>query len=526
MPKKSKADMAVEKFRQRLREDFQFYAEKNLKIITKRGTLEPLKLNGPQQYIHKCLEEQKERLGYIRAIVVKARQQGCSTYTAGRFYWNVTNYAYRNAFVLSHASDTTKKLFSLTHRYHEHCMPELKPRTGAFSSTEMKFAGLDSSYYVGTAGSREVGRGSTISYFHGSEVAFWENAETHLTGIFQAIPTGEHAKGSEIILESTANGQSGIFYDLVQSALAGDSEYQVIFTPWMWSPEYSAPAPDDWQPFPEDVPFMEKYKLTRDQMWWRHCKRAELGSDWRFKQEYPATIEEAFQTSGDESWISPQLIMECKERKELKVDNFPRIGAVDPAWTGDRSALIWRQGGKISEVTYHRGVDTVQLASLCIEYINQHALDRLFVDTVGLGAGVYDNLLHQGYRHIVRPCNFAKQAVDLDGDGKPKYLNKRAECWGRLKEHMQSGDFELPLQDELITDLIAPQYHYNNAKAVLQLESKADMRKRGVKSPDGGDALSMTYAEHVRSTMAGGLGQQRNNTGPKVLYDYDVFNHQ
>lgn len=77
--------------RQRLKDDFEFYAPRCLRIRTKEGAVKPFHLNQAQRYIHERLEQQKRELGYIRAIILKGRQQGCSTYVEGRFVWRTTH---------------------------------------------------------------------------------------------------------------------------------------------------------------------------------------------------------------------------------------------------------------------------------------------------------------------------------------------------------------------------------------------------------------------------------------------------
>jgi hypothetical protein len=72
--------------RLRLRDDFEHYAKKVLKLRTKAGKVEPVILNKAQKYIHDKLEDQLDRTGKIRALVLKGRQQGVSTYVAARFY--------------------------------------------------------------------------------------------------------------------------------------------------------------------------------------------------------------------------------------------------------------------------------------------------------------------------------------------------------------------------------------------------------------------------------------------------------
>jgi hypothetical protein len=515
---KNKTDMDL--LKERMATDFPFYAKNVLYIATKDGQKKKFELNKAQMHIHSVIEKQKKEIGYVRVIVVKARQQGCSTYTAGRFYWLTTMREAVNAFVLSHASDTTKKLFSITTRYHDNCDKMFKPKTKNESSVELRFARLDSSYYTATAGAKEVGRGSTVHYFHGSEVAFWPNAATHFMAVLQAVPTGKMAKGTEVILESTANGESGKFYELVMEALKGNGEYEVIFTPWYWQDEYSSPAPDDWEVPESEIKYQDAYGVTKDQMYWRYAKTIELGSEWRFKQEFPANVQEAFQTSGDESFISPELVMNSviPKGKDIYELESPVIAACDPGGksaNGDPTCIGHRTSTRVNHVEYHQGLDTIQIANECEKYINKHNVDRMFVDTIGIGAGVYDQLMKMGLRMVVRACNFSAAAVDKKPDGQAKYLNKRAECWGRLKEAMETQIFEIPNEELLRGDLSAPQYTYENTRGVLQLEGKRDMRKRGVKSPNAGDVVAMTYCEPVHGKL------RTTQQFVKVTTDYD-----
>ena len=171
--------------------------------------------------------------------------------------------------MFSHAQFTTDELFGITHRYHTNADPMFKPTTSAMSKSSISFSALGSDYSVGTAGAVEVGRGITIQFFHGSEVAFWANPDMHFAGVIQAVPSGDSATGTEVILESTANGKSGKFYSIVQDALSGDSEYEVIFTPWFWQTEYSEKPPTDWEVPLNDIDYQTVYNLGINQMWWR-----------------------------------------------------------------------------------------------------------------------------------------------------------------------------------------------------------------------------------------------------------------
>src|SRR5215213_2063515 len=121
----------------RLRSDFPFFAEHCLSIRTKSGSIEPFILNRAQTYIHERLEEQKARTGKVRALILKGRQQGCSTYVAGRFYHRATHAIGLRCFILTHEDAATQNLFEMVNRYHEHVDAAVKPTTGAANAKEL-----------------------------------------------------------------------------------------------------------------------------------------------------------------------------------------------------------------------------------------------------------------------------------------------------------------------------------------------------------------------------------------------------
>lgn len=215
--------------RQRFKDDFILYARENLKIRAKSGRIVPLSLNTAQRHIHAALEKQLRETGRVRAVILKGRQQGCSTYVEARFYWKVTHSMGMRAFILTHLDEASRNIYQIARRFHDHCAPGMKAQTQAANSRELFFGRLDSGYQVGTAKSQGIGRGATLQFFHGSEVAFWSNAEEHMQGALQAVPD---IGGTEIILESTSSGAEGFFYKLATEAAEGKSEYQLIFIPW------------------------------------------------------------------------------------------------------------------------------------------------------------------------------------------------------------------------------------------------------------------------------------------------------
>lgn len=481
-------------------EDFEFFAQRQLKIKLKSGGIAPLQLNKAQKYVHERLEEQLFERGQIRALVLKGRQQGVSTYVEARYYWKVIFRQAVRAFILTHLQEATDNLFSMVDHYHQNLHPLLRPATSSDSAKELHFERNNSGYKVSTAGSKATGRGSTIHYFHGSEVAFWPNAATHAAGVMQAVPAGND---TEIILESTANGVGGFFHEQWQKAEAGESEYIAIFVPWFWQDEYRKQPPTDFEPTQDELFYIETYGLDAEQAYWMHAKNIELGGDvgevgWLFLQEYPFCAADAFQASGEDKICDPHAVAAARKCKaEGKQDGAHTMG-VDPARFGkDRSSWIHRNRRKAYGLKSFTKLSTTQLAAKVANEIERCAsagdpIDAVFVDVVGIGAGVVDALNDMGYRDLVIPVNAGSAADDDE-----RYYNKRVEMWDRMSEWLSEPPVEIPDVDSLHADLIALQYTFN-IKQQKVLERKEEAKKRGVRSPDEGEALALTFAYPVR----------------------------
>jgi len=483
----------------RLRDDLVFYARHCLKIRTKAGAVCPFALNRSQMFIHEKLQGQMESTGRVRALILKGRQQGCSTYVGARFYHRATWGRGLRTFILTHEDQATQNLFDMVNRYHDHCPPAVKPSTGAANAKELFFDKLDSGYKVGTAGTKGVGRSSTIQLFHGSEVGFWPHAATHASGVLQAVPEED---GTEVILESTANGIGTLFHAMWQDAERGIGDYIAIFVPWFWQEEYRKIPQPDFVCTQEESEYQLAYGLDTEQMAWRRNKLSELKDAALFKQEYPATASEAFQMSGHDSYITPALV--AKARNATCAESGPLIIGFDPARFGDDgSAMAWRRGRKVIKVVRRYKMDTMQSAGWCKQIIDSDKPARLFIDVGGLGVGIYDRLVELGYGETVKPVNFGSSPIEPPKlDEKQKEIgggpsNRRAEMWMNSKAWLeQEGGADIPDSDSLQGDACGPGYKYDS-NSRLQLEKKEDMRRRGVSSPDEWDAVALTLAEPV-----------------------------
>ena len=192
-------------------DNFSKFAEEQIKIITKDATqgFVPFKLNEAQRVIHERIEKQRKETGKVRAIILKARQQGISTYCCGRVFWKSYFAPYSKSVVLAHDGATSDALFAMSKGLIRNMPEKIAPeelRSNAkeiiIKSPAFKDKDAIASYRLYTAGSPEAGRGTTPTVLHGSEVAFWPHDEKVLAGLFQGVAD---MNGTEIILESTAN---------------------------------------------------------------------------------------------------------------------------------------------------------------------------------------------------------------------------------------------------------------------------------------------------------------------------------
>ena len=489
----------------RLKNDLPAFAESCLKIKTKTGAIEKLCFNKAQAHVHGRIEEQRRRTGKVRVLLLKARQQGFSTYIAARFYHRTSLSQGLQTFILSHEQEATSNLFAMVERFHRHA--PIRPSTGTANARELSFDILESGYGVGTAGTRAVGRSKTIQLFHGSEVAFWPNAAGHFAGVVQAVPD---LPGTEIILESTANGVGGEFHARWQQAEAGIGDYEAVFVPWFWSAEYRRAVPDGFRTDADEESYAVLHGLAPEQMAWRRAKLAELKDPMLFAQEYPATAAEAFQATGHDSFIKPAEVLAARKNRNVTARGALVIGA-DPARFGDdRFSLAWRQGRKVLKVESRGGLDTVQGANWLRQAIDRDRPRRVFVDVGGSGAGVIDILHSWGgvYARCVAAVNFGSAPFDpnpLDRDGRAMAgpLNRRAEMWSASRDWLRDpAGVSIPDTDSLQADATAPGYRYDMNQRLV-LEAKEAMRGRGIRSPDEWDAVALTFAEPVADTDAG-----------------------
>lgn len=481
----SKADQ-LETTISRLKADIELHCETCMYVLDKAGKKTLLRFNRAQRYIHARIEEQRARIGKVRAIILKGRQQGASTYIGARFYCITSINFGTSAFIVAHEQKSTDNLFKMVKRYHDG--NPFRPATSATNSKELIFGKLDGGYKLATAGSKDVGRGNTAQLLHASEFGFWDNAQMHMAGLGNTVADVD---GTEIIIESTANGIGGGFHSMWQDAEAGIGEYIAIFVPWFWQDEYRAIVPDTFQLSTEDLVYQRTYGLDMAQMSWRRNKIITYGQgfEWLFDQEYPATPALAFRSATTDPLINPTTVMAAVNNTFREKTGAFVIGC-DPAEYGpDRTAIAFRHGRTVYQIKYFEKFGPMEVAGILAGYWRDLRPDAIFVDKIGIGSGIVDRLKELNIPVI--GVNSAARADDPE-----RYANKRAEMWYRMKEWLEDTPNRLPNNASMIADISAPKFKTSSNGARL-IESKDEMKKRQIRSPDGADAIAMTFAENV-----------------------------
>lgn len=269
---------------QQVARDPELFARTFLKILDKSKNLVPFKWNRAQRHFH------AHRTG--RDLILKARQLGFSTLIQGELFRRAVT-STRTTMTMAHDDETTQKLRRMADRFWENCrFGSIQPARKYSNATLTSYPEFDSESIIATAGSKDAGRGGTYTDFHGSEVAFWKDAEKIVAGAMQG-------GNPDVVLESTPNGTQGYFYERCMEALRGEGVWTLHFYPWWWDDAYRVELEPGQELIytDEEQALVERHALTAEQIQWRRTKQKELGR--LFIQEYPEDPYSCFLTSGN-----------------------------------------------------------------------------------------------------------------------------------------------------------------------------------------------------------------------------------
>jgi len=318
------------------------WCAEHCRIVDKDARDVRLEPNSTQRYLDRLVKQLREAKRPVRLIVLKARQMGVTTWGLSRMYARCCQRPGHTALLAAHKDAESANLFLRVRRFHRYD-PEQLP-TEYSSRRELVFSAPHGSQLRVSTASPELGRSGTVIDFHGSEVAYWTDPLATLTAVLACIPKPATNWDTTVILESTANGMGGEFYERYRQAAPaepdspwqtvprgrGEDGFLAVFLPWHTCPEYRVRrVPAGFERTAEERELAERYGLDDAQLAWRRWVIAEelAGDVERFRQEYPSCDAEAFLVSGRAYFPGDRIqAMLAAPRPEIRVGWFPSSG--------------------------------------------------------------------------------------------------------------------------------------------------------------------------------------------------------
>lgn len=326
------------------------------------------------------------------------------------------------------------------------------------------------SVIIGEAGDN-IGRGGRTSIYFVDEAAFLEHADA----IDAALSQTSNCK----LYVSTPNGSGNPFYRKRHSG-----KYPVFVFDWKQDPR-------------------------KDEEWYR--KQCEMLDPVIVAQE----IDRNYEGSVSNAFIPADLVSAAQALgpADVRAVGGLRVGVDVARFGDDKSVISFRRGRVLLKQVVLSQLDVTQVAGRCRAEISAYneTPEQIAVDTIGIGAGVAD-LLRAWYpdKYDRQTGRRAQIVVDVNASlrmGNGEDYNLRAFMWREMREWMKSAS--MPNDQDLRTDLTALRYSFKGGE--LLLESKDDAKRRGVKSPDRGDSLALTFAVPtiVRNDRPAAIGAYR-----------------
>ena len=291
------------------------WMQENLKVLDTDGNLVQFIPNEVQKVMLKAILMQRKAGKPVRIIILKSRREGISTVSAAYFFARTHLKPYHQAFVSAHDDEGCKTQWRIVERFEENLATEAKLPLQHGTAHELTFSHPHgASYRVQTAGNEKMGSGAGYTDLHLSELAKWAHDKTAMTSIMQTVPDKPH---TTVIIEATANGSSGTFYEMWQTAVQrqkdrpGDLDGFIPLFFTALTPEHSMPVPDNYAcaGMDEEELIWKDAGASPEQLYWRRMTIENKchGDVDQFNQEYPITPDVAFLASGRPA-IDPAIV--------------------------------------------------------------------------------------------------------------------------------------------------------------------------------------------------------------------------
>lgn len=294
---------------QKVLRDYSLFSKNFIFITDNENAVIKFELNDAQLEINELMKDNRF------VIIGKARQSGISTFVLGRALWRALTKPNENILIVSYKGDSAKSLFEKLKQMND--MLQRQKFTGVFPSVkrdnrdELVFANGSKIKSV-TAGNKDIGRGSTYTYIHLSEFAFYSSQETQLLSVEQSLAKGSE---SQLTIETTSNGTSNHFYRIFMQSMKGNSKYVHYFVPFyhkLYSKQFKHDydEAEKWykavnkgkrltqEDLEDDEIYLFGQGATLKQLMWRRWKIQDMDSIEQFQQEYPSNPLESFISTG------------------------------------------------------------------------------------------------------------------------------------------------------------------------------------------------------------------------------------
>lgn len=501
------AASSKESIRAKLR-DFDYYREKFLRVRPREGGERiPFVLNNAQVHLHARIEREREVFGMVRALIPKARQMGVSTYVGGRYFHQTATMFGRRAQIVAHRSDSATNLHKEVKEFYDGLPASIRPHLGASNARELIFDKLKSLYKLASAEGGDIGRSDAFHLLHLSEVAFFDNTEDLSSGLLQTV---QDLPGTEIAMESTGNGQSGMFYNMCEEASRQHNRgpWRLHFLPWPLMPEYRTAAPQGWAGSKEFEDYARLHGLDRDQLYWFWKKNYTIATmnggqpetiHRLTRQEYPAIYSECFMADSTLDFYPASLVQAAMTSKPAPSAGALKLLCVDPAGDGqDKPFVCDRQGSAIGMRVWGElaSRDANVASDWLVATFRRFDMDAILVD----GTGGYGRDLVAGCRLRMRELGPEKIVAVIFSHGANNsvmYGNRRAELHDKLLRWL-GGKVSMPNDKMAQEEAAAYKWGQNACRrdetARLFMTPKEKIRKEIGRSPDRWDACAISMA--------------------------------
>jgi hypothetical protein len=208
-------------------------------------------------------------------------------------------------------------------------------------------------------------------------------------------------------------------------------------------------------------------RFGRDSNWYRVRR---LG-------EFPIT---------DETTLIPyEWVLNAVNRDITTSNTDTKLIGIDVGGGGDDSQMMFESGNVLSDyMPTNSSPDTMRVTGWVMGELSDTDYDMAFIDPIGLGAGVYDRLKELGVKNL-----FAVDVREASSD--PRFFRLRDQLLWSVREGFEEGTVSIPDNDELIGELTTIKYDIPDSTGKIKVESKRDMRKRGLRSPNKMDAYAL-----------------------------------